>query len=75
MSNMEEKKPIVYQNDRIKVYWRPWLCQHAAQCLTWSPEVFDPMRRPWVEVDAAPVEEIVETIGRCPSGALSCELK
>ncbi len=72
---MDEKRPIIYQNDHLRIFWRPWMCQHAAQCLTHSPEVFDPMRKPWVEIDAATAEEIIETIGRCPSGALSYELK
>jgi uncharacterized Fe-S cluster protein YjdI len=33
--------------------------------------VFNPRRRPWVDVTAAGSAEIVAQVKRCPSGALS----
>jgi len=33
--------------------------------------VFNPRRRPWVEVTAATTDEIVTQVVKCPSGALS----
>ncbi len=46
-------------------------CIHARNCFLKLPQVFDPTRRPWVDPDAAPAEEIAATIRTCPSGALS----
>ena len=45
-------------------------CIHARNCYLKLPQVFDPGRRPWVEPDAAPAEEIAAMIRTCPSGAL-----
>ena len=30
---------------------------------------------PWIDPEAAPPEEIVAVVGRCPSGALSCSVE
>jgi len=35
------------------------------------PLVFNPRRRPWVEVTAATTDEIAAQVAKCPSGALS----
>jgi uncharacterized Fe-S cluster protein YjdI len=34
-------------------------------------EVFDPVKRPWINVEGAPSEKIIERIDGCPSKALS----
>lgn len=64
-----------YENDEIIVFWKPELCEHAAECLKGNGKVFDVSRRPWVDVSQAPAAEIGEIIDRCPSGALKYELK
>jgi len=46
-------------------------CSHAAECVNNLPSVFKLSSRPWINPDAAEVEEIVDTIRKCPSGALS----
>jgi len=72
----ERKRPGVereYCNDRIVVYWEPRLCVHVANCLLGLPQVFDVLRRPWVEVDNASPEEVAGVVMTCPSGALSFE--
>lgn len=45
-------------------------CQHAAECVRGAPAVFDTQRRPWIAPDAAPADQVVDVVGRCPSGAL-----
>src|SRR5439155_3271306 len=60
----------VYANDAIEVTWEPAFCIHAADCLRGLPDVFDPMRRPWIEVDRASPDQIAEVVQRCPTGAL-----
>lgn len=62
-----------YTNGEITVFWKPELCWHAAECVTNLPSVFNISRRPWVEITAAPSDEIVRVVSLCPSGALSYE--
>jgi hypothetical protein len=38
------------------------------------PTVFDPEKKPWVNVAGADPSEIIEVINKCPSGALQYEL-
>jgi len=42
-------------------------------CVRGLPLVFDPRRRPWIELASATSEQIVAQVARCPSGALSIE--
>ena len=37
------------------------------------PSVFDVSKKPWIDVNAAAVDAIIEQVKRCPSGALSYE--
>ena len=60
----------VYAGDGIEVFWEPKLCIHVRNCVRGLPGVFDPERRPWVEVDAAEADAIAATILTCPTGAL-----
>lgn len=60
-----------YTNGEITVVWKHRECIHSTNCFRALPQVFDPKNRPWVTVDAATSEEIMKTIDRCPSGALS----
>ena len=64
-----------YENDDIIVFWKPDLCEHAAECIRANGRVFDVSRRPWVDLSQAPATEIAEIIDRCPSGALKYILK
>lgn len=59
-----------YANDRITVEWRAERCIHSANCVRSLPHVFDPRRRPWVEIDAAAADEVADAVLRCPTGAL-----
>jgi len=59
-----------YSNDEIKVFWRPELCIHSANCLIGLPGVFDSLERPWVNINGASSKDIMKTIDTCPSRAL-----
>lgn len=65
---MAEKR---YSNDEITVVWKPDLCVHSTNCWKSLLTVFDPRRRPWVDMTAASSERIMATVDKCPSGALS----
>jgi len=60
-----------YANDKITVFWDSDKCIHSGVCDHELPEVFDPRKRPWVNLEGADVETIKRTVDRCPSGALS----
>lgn len=63
-----------YENEDIQVFWKPRLCQHVGECARGNFNVFNPQRRPWVDVSKAPASEIADIIDRCPSKALLYEL-
>ena len=47
------------------------ICAHAGHCTDGAPAVFKYGEKPWIDPAGGPVAAIVETIRRCPSGALS----
>lgn len=59
-----------YSHDDLIVLWYPEKCTHAGECWRGLGKVFRPSKRPWVDINAAPAEEIIKTIDKCPSGAL-----
>lgn len=65
---MSEKR---YTNDEITVVWKPETCVHSTLCWKGLIRVFNPKSRPWVNLQGAETEKIVEQINKCPSGALS----
>ena len=65
---MELKK---YTNGKITVFWRPKLCNHNGYCYNHLDKVFDPMASPWVDMNGATTEEIIDTVENCPTGALT----
>lgn len=60
----------VYANDAIEVHWEPRLCIHTRNCVSGLGAVFDPERRPWIDVDEADPDAIAATVVTCPTGAL-----
>ena len=64
-----------FENDKITLRFDESRCCHAGECVKGLPAVFEPAREPWIDVNAAPAERIAEVVNRCPSGALTCEVK
>jgi CDGSH-type Zn-finger protein len=60
-----------YVGKKITVHDNRRICSHAAECVNNLPSVFKLNSRPWIEPNAAVVNEIVDTVRKCPSGALS----
>lgn len=60
-----------YSNGEITIEWRAEKCVHAGFCVRMLPNVYDPKARPWIKPMNATTEELVEQIGKCPSGALT----
>ena len=60
-----------YAGKDIIVHDNRGVCAHDGSCTTYCPGVFDVEKRPWINPDRARVKEVIETVERCPSGALS----
>lgn len=60
----------IYTSPDIDVTFDGRRCIHAAFCLRGQPAVFNSQRRPWIDPNQAPADEIAAVIQRCPSGAL-----
>jgi len=46
------------------------LCTHAAQCQARAKEVFNARAKPWIQPENGKLENILDVIAACPSGAL-----
>lgn len=60
-----------YKKDDVTVLWKPALCYHSKNCVNGLPEVFDPEKKPWIDLSKAEKESIINTVKKCPSGALT----
>jgi CDGSH-type Zn-finger protein len=60
-----------YAGKGITIFDNRALCSHAGYCTDGLKGVFRQHDEPWIDPDGAAVREIVETIRKCPSGALS----
>ena len=63
-------KVYEYKGKAIAVQYDVKRCIHAEECVHGLPGVFDPERRPWIDPDAATVDEVAQVVMRCPTGAL-----
>jgi uncharacterized Fe-S cluster protein YjdI len=62
-----------YARPEIRVQWYASRCIHSAACIRALPAVFDPRRRPWIDLEAADADAIADAVTRCPTGALRYE--
>jgi CDGSH-type Zn-finger protein len=63
-----------YQAKRITIHDNRSICAHAGECTAGLESVFKYKSEPWIDPSGGTVEEIIGTIGRCPSGALTYTL-
>ena len=60
-----------YTNGEVTIVWEANKCIHSGICVKGLPKVFKPNERPWIAIDAASTDKLVEQVKQCPSGALS----
>ena len=65
------KETLKYTNDEVTVVWKPKVCIHSTLCWKGLIEVFNPREKPWIKMDGAATERIIEQVKKCASGALS----
>jgi uncharacterized Fe-S cluster protein YjdI len=65
------KQTHKYTNNEVTVVWKPEQCIHSKLCWNGLKEVFDPTKRPWVNIEGASTQRIIDQVRHCPSGALS----
>ncbi len=65
MSNHE------YTNGEITIIWKPNLCIHAGICVKTLPKVYHPKDKPWIKIENATSEELINQVQLCPSKALT----
>ncbi len=63
-----------YAKDNVTIIWKPDQCIHSAKCWKGLVEVFNPRKKPWVDMNGAELQTIIDQVAQCPSGALSCEI-
>ena len=62
-----------YRGRGITIHDNRSICSHAGYCTDGLASVFKYGAEPWIDPDGAPAAAAMETIHRCPSGALSYE--
>lgn len=68
-----DKTDRKYSNGEITIFWQPKKCIHATTCYKELIDVFNPRKRPWVDMEGAPTEDIIRVVKLCPTQALSFE--
>jgi CDGSH-type Zn-finger protein len=66
-----EDKRENYVGKQITIHDNRGICAHAGYCTDALASVFRMKQEPWIDPDAATVKEVIATIQKCPSGALS----
>lgn len=60
-----------YTNGEITIVWKPDVCIHSGICVKTLPKVYKPNERPWIQMEHATSQEMIDQVAKCPSGALS----
>ncbi len=60
-----------YEGKEVTIHDNRGICSHVGYCSDNLPLVFRLGVEPWINPDGASMKEIIETVKKCPSGALS----
>lgn len=65
-----EKGYRKYTGKDIDVFFHKEMCEHSGVCVGGVPSVFNTKEKPWINLENANAKEVMDTIDKCPSGAL-----
>jgi CDGSH-type Zn-finger protein len=71
LADKSQNRRVNYAGKSITIHDNRAICAHAGFCTDNLATVFHLHQEPWIDPDGASVEKIIETVRRCPSGALS----
>lgn len=71
LEGRQPRRKDIYKGKKITIHDNRGICAHVGFCTAGLPKVFRMGVEPWINPDAETVEKIIETIEKCPSGALS----
>ena len=60
-----------YHGKEITIHDNRKICSHAAECISNLPSVFKLGSKPWINADGSKIQDIINAVRKCPSGALS----
>jgi len=60
-----------YVGAKLTVHYNRALCSASENCVNGLPTVFKSEGEPWIFPDDGDMEDVIETVKTCPSGALS----
>lgn len=63
-----------FSNSDITITYAPCVCINAGRCAKELSDVFRTSVIPWIDLDGAPSQKIIEQVKKCPSGALKFQL-
>ncbi len=69
-----QRRHDVYQGKAVTIHDDRGICSHAGFCTDGLPAVFQMGKEPWIDPNGASKDDIIKTIKKCPSGALSFEV-
>lgn len=59
-----------FEGNAADVHWDSRLCIHIGECGRAPNDLFVGGRKPWCQPDTVSVDDVVDVVERCPSGAL-----
>ena len=62
-----------YIKDELAVFWDSEKCFHSRRCVGSSAKIFDPLRRPWIDLSQA--EAVMQLVGAESERAERCALR
>jgi CDGSH-type Zn-finger protein/ferredoxin len=71
LNRCENDKLQDYPAPGITVHFNRSICSGAAECVKNLPAVFKNASEDWIHPEEASVEEVITTVKKCPSGALT----
>jgi len=60
-----------YVGKEITIHDNRKICSHEKECVNNLPSVFKLGSKPWIDSDGSKIQDIINTVRKCPSGALS----